>query len=162
MNIATARGIGLLVVMAAFFMAGWNVNGWRLGQQHAEYRESAALALVTQQNLAQAQAEYHIAEMVMLDRRHTQEMADARAENDRLRADYVAGTRRVYVEAECPSTVPSETASSGMDDAGAAQLTGPAGHRYLDFRAAYREQRQQLMALQDYVFRVCLTSRSGG
>lgn len=54
MSIATARGVGLLVLAAIIFVAGWNVNGWRLGQQHALYRAAQAEALSGAHELVQA------------------------------------------------------------------------------------------------------------
>lgn len=160
MNAAAARGIGLLVVIALIFMAGWNFNGWRLGKQHAEYREAAALALAKQQSLAQAQTEYHIAEMAMLDRRHTQEMEDAKGEIDQLRADVADGRRRLSVRATCRPTVPTDTSAAGLDDAAGPRLTDAAERDYWRLRHRIVRVTAQLTGLQDYVSTICTQTES--
>lgn len=159
MSVATARGIGLLVVAAIIFMAGHHVNGWRLGKEHAEYREAAALALVKQQQLAQARTEYHIAEMALLDRRHTQEMADAQVEIDQLRTDVADGRRRLSVSATCEPAVPADSTAPGMDDAASPRLTDAAERDYWNLRHRIVRTTAQLTGLQEYVKGVCLNGR---
>lgn len=155
-----ARGIGLLALVAAIFMAGWNANGWRLGKQHAEYREAAALALAKEWQLSQARTEYHLAEMALLDRRHTREMEDAQIEIDQLRADVADGRRRLSVRATCEPAVPPGTGAPGLDDAASPRLTDAAERDYWHLRHRIVRVTAQLTGLQDYVSTICTQAES--
>ncbi len=59
-------------------------------------------------------------DVAALDARYTKELADARAENETLRADVAAGRKRLRVNATCPGTVREATGTSSVDNA-----TGP-------------------------------------
>ena len=63
-----------------------------------------------------------------LDAKYTEELADAKAENDALRDDVAAGRRRLHIKAVCQS-VREATTASGVDNA--ASPTGR--HRWQDY-----------------------------
>lgn len=150
-SIATARGIALMVAVALIFGAGWVTNGWRLSAQIERQQKQYAEALQQQQESAQAATERLIAERDALDRRHTQEMEDARSENDRLLAAVRSGERRLSVRARCPS-VPADGATTGVDDAGTrAELDPAAAERIIALGTDGDEAIRQLNALQDYI-----------
>ncbi|EIX1261722.1 lysis protein, partial [Escherichia coli] len=48
-----------------------------------------------------------------LDARYSRELADARAENETLRADVAAGRKRLRINATCSGTVREATGTSG-------------------------------------------------
>ncbi len=54
-------------------------------------------------------------DVAALDARYTKELADARAENETLRADVAAGRKRLRVNATCPGTVREATGTSSVE-----------------------------------------------
>lgn len=89
-----------------------------------------------------------------LDRKFVQEMADAKHENEVLRADVVAGNRRLLVKASCPKSVSSVAGASGLDDGAGAELNADARQDYFDLREQIVETEKQLAGLQEYVRQV--------
>ena len=55
-------------------------------------------------------------DVAALDAKYTEELADAKAENDALRDDVAAGRRRLHIKAVCQS-VREATTASGVDNA---------------------------------------------
>ncbi|MDR6163466.1 lysis protein [Pseudomonas fluorescens] len=118
---------------------------------------SAAAAKQALQALEkQQQAEQALA---ALDQKAQKEKTDALAENERLRADVAAGTRRLRIAGSCRAGgvgLPSTAGTPSMDNAGTFELTGPAGRTVLDVRAGIIADQSALKALQAYVTDVCL------
>ncbi|MDD2005089.1 lysis protein [Pseudomonas putida] len=85
-----------------------------------------------------------------LDRKFFQEMADAKHENEVLRADVAAGNRRLLVKASCPK-LPTTAGTSSVDDATGAELTASAGQDYFRLRDQIIQTEKQLTGLQEYV-----------
>ncbi len=56
-------------------------------------------------------------DVAALDARYSRELADARAENETLRADVAAGRKRLRINATCPGSVRKATTASGVDNA---------------------------------------------
>ncbi len=56
-------------------------------------------------------------DVAALDARYSRELADARAENETLRADVAAGRKRLRINATCSGTVREATGTSGVDNA---------------------------------------------
>ena len=52
----------------------------------------------------------------------SEELADAKAENDALRDDVAAGRRRLHIKAVCPKSVREATTASGVDNAASPRL----------------------------------------
>lgn len=86
-----------------------------------------------------------------LDRKFFQEMADAKHENEVLRADVAAGNRRLLVKASCSKSVSSVAGASGVDDADQPALTAAAGQDYFRLRDQIIQTEKQLTGLQEYV-----------
>ena len=63
-------------------------------------------------------------DVAALDAKYTKELADAKAENDALRDDVVAGRRRLHISAVCQS-VREATTASGVDNAASPRLQTP-------------------------------------
>ncbi|MGP3790293.1 lysis protein [Pseudomonas sp. B392_1p] len=93
-----------------------------------------------------------VAAAAALDTKHTKELDDAKADNDRLRAAVAAGQQRLRVNATCPAT----SSSGRVVDAGTAELTPQARQDYFALRDELALSRQMILGLQDYVGTVCL------
>ena len=59
-------------------------------------------------------------DVAALDAKYTEELADAKAENDALRDDVAAGRRRLHIKAVCQSV--REATASGVDNAASPRL----------------------------------------
>ncbi len=93
-------------------------------------------------------------DVAALDAKYTKELADAQAENDRLRADVVAGKRRLQIAATC--TKDGTTGTSGLVDGSSPRLTADAELNYWRLRDGIATVTKQLTGLQEYVREQCL------
>ncbi|HDC4380495.1 TPA: lysis protein [Citrobacter braakii] len=93
-------------------------------------------------------------DVAALDAKYTKELADAQAENDRLRADVVAGKRRLQIAATC--TKDETTGTSGLVDGSSPRLTADAELNYWRLRDGIATVTKQLTGLQEYVRTQCL------
>lgn len=89
-----------------------------------------------------------------LDIKYAKELADAKSENDRLRADVESGTKRLRVNATCKA--PNTAATSGVDDATSPRLNDAAQRDYLNLRERIGTATKQIAGLQDYITNICL------
>jgi prophage endopeptidase len=121
--------------------------------------------------MVSAQAQTRQVEMqsqvAAIDQQHTQELKNAQAQNDALRRDLAVGTRRVFVNATCPtggntmSGTATATATSLADDAGAAELDPATAQALAGIAADGDDAIRALGALQQYVSTVCIGGRNG-
>lgn len=93
-------------------------------------------------------------DVAALDAKYTKELADANAENNRLRADVVAGKRRLQIAATCSKD--ETTGSSGLVDGSSPRLTADAELNYWRLRDGIAAVTKQLTGLQAYVREQCL------
>lgn len=91
-------------------------------------------------------------DVAALDAKYTKELADAHAENDRLRAKLANGSR-VRVAGECKT----ETSSAGsVGNAGTVELSPGAGSNVLDIRAGIISDQAKVRYLQQYISEQCM------
>ncbi|MCT8197356.1 lysis protein [Proteus mirabilis] len=95
-----------------------------------------------------------ITRLNQLDVRHSQELASAKNEIDRLRDAVNSGSKRVYVKAECPAVTKNST-ESGSNEA-TARLNKAVEQDYLRLREMIVENEKQTLYLQDYIKTECL------
>ncbi|NAL49293.1 lysis protein, partial [Escherichia coli] len=69
-------------------------------------------------------------DVAALDAKYTKELADAKAENETLRADVAAGRKRLRINATCPGSVREAPTTSGVDNATGPQLADTAARDY--------------------------------
>ncbi|MBD8159216.1 lysis protein [Pantoea agglomerans] len=95
--------------------------------------------------------------LAALDKNHTEALSAAESENDALRRQLAAGTRRMYVHAKCPVSGTGTAAGSGrMGDGAAVELAADSRQNILDIRAGIIRDQEKLKYLQDYVRTQCL------
>lgn len=101
-----------------------------------------------------------LAERDAIDQRNTQELTNARTENDRLRGAVDDGTGRLHVRATCPTgqPVPATAGAARVADAGRAELAADARQDYFTLRNQLALSRQMIVGLQQYVRGVCQRS----
>ena len=91
-----------------------------------------------------------------IDIKYTKELADAKSENERLRADIASGTKRLQLNATCPKPVSKATGPASVDDVASARLTNAAERDYIDLRERIGIATSQINGLQAYINNVCL------
>lgn len=88
-----------------------------------------------------------------LDIKHTTELTNAKAEIDKLRNDVRSGRKRVYINAECPSSENSST--SGMDVSRPTAVARDTEENILNLEEQLETLEKQFLGLRDYYFTEC-------
>ena len=142
------------------------MDAWRYGKQLADLSASHQADLTAISNTAAAQVRQALekqqaAQKILADHdaKATKEKAHALAENERLRADVVAGDRRLHIAGRCSAgsgDLPDTASAARLDDGGTVELAGVAGRTVFDIRAGIIKDRAALKGLQEYVLKVCL------
>ena len=96
-------------------------------------------------------------DVAALDAKYTEELADAKAENDALRDDVAAGRRRLHIKAVCQS-VREATTASGVDNAASPdwqtpldRIISPSERGWSLCKNNWKEPRSILMSSADRV-----------
>lgn len=150
--IVVVSAIAATAAISASFGAGY----WLSGSLH----DNESLRAANADYVAQKRADDKLrAELAAKDKKHFEELSNARIENDKLRRDLAAGTKRVRVAVrQCE---PSGT--SGVDNAAAtAELDGKAAADLAGIAADGDEAIRQLTALQQWAKTVTGSTAKGG
>ncbi|ENA7035595.1 lysis protein [Escherichia coli] len=94
-------------------------------------------------------------DVAALDARYSRELADARAENETLRADVAAGHRSLRINATCPGPVREATGTARVDNATGPQLADTVTRDYFTLRERLMTMQKQLEGAQDYIRTQC-------
>ncbi|EOX6879114.1 lysis protein [Enterobacter roggenkampii] len=139
---------GVILLLA---LASWlSYSSYKGEKKRADDAEqSLSLANATIKDMQTRQRD-----VAALDAKYTKELADAQTENDRLRADVVAGKRRLQIAATCSRD--ETTGASGLVDGSSPRLTADAELNYWRLRDGIAAVTKQLTGLQEYVRTQCL------
>ncbi|EMF5623395.1 TPA: lysis protein [Enterobacter hormaechei] len=138
-----------VIGVLAFFVNHYRDNAITYKDQRDKATKSLRLANATITDMQTRQRD-----VAALDAKYTKELADAQAENDRLRADVVAGKRRLQIAATCSKD--ETTGASGLVDDSSPRLTADAELNYWRLRDGIASVTKQLTGLQAYVREQCL------
>ncbi|MFW5402382.1 lysis protein [Yersinia sp. 1252 StPb PI] len=120
-------------------------------------RDVAELSNVAKQQQATLdQIETQRQTVAAIDIKHTKELADAKSENERLRADIANGTKRLQLNATCSKPVSKTTGPASVPDDASARLTNAAERDYISLRERIGIATSQINGLQAYITNVCL------
>ena len=151
MNRVTAIISALIICIIVCL--SWAVNHYRdnaityKAQRDKNARElKLANAAITDMQMRQR-------DVAALDAKYSRELADARAENETLRADVAAGRKRLQVAATCAK---STTGASSMGDGESPRLTADAELNYYRLRSGIDRITAQVNYLQEYIRTQCL------
>ncbi|MHA3602677.1 lysis protein [Yersinia enterocolitica] len=150
MNRVTAILIAVLV--ASLF--GLTYYHYRVQSLNRDVAELATVAKQQQATLDQIETQRQA--VAAIDIKHTKELADAKSENERLRADIANGTKRLQLNATCPKPVSKTTGPASVPDDASARLTESAQRDYLSLRERIGIATTQISGLQAYITNVCL------
>ncbi len=94
-------------------------------------------------------------DVAALDAKYSRELADARAENETLRADIAAGRKRLRINATCTGTVREATGTARVDNATGPRLADTAERDYFNLRERLMTMQKQLEGAQEYIRTQC-------
>jgi prophage endopeptidase len=132
----------------------WDADVSRLNEAHtAELKKQSDQAVIDLTN-QKKRTEAALIAFQELDAKHTKEMADELAKNEKLRADIAAGTRRVRIAAANLATsqlIRNSTSGSGrLGDAVQIDLTPAGGSAVLSLRESTSRDDEVIQYLQGY------------
>ncbi|MDU2739950.1 MAG: lysis protein [Escherichia coli] len=140
----------LCVVIIALLVA---CGALSLGLNH--YRDNA-ITYKAQRNAAITDMQMRQRDVAALDAKYTKELADAKAENETLRADVAAGRKRLRINATCPGPVREATGTARVDNATGPQLADTVTRDYFTLRERLMTMQKQLEGAQEYIRTQCL------
>ena len=146
----------IAVVVCIIVSLGWAVNHYRdnaaeYKKQRDEKTQALNLANATIKDMQTRQRD-----VAALDAKYTQELADAKAENDALQRKLDNGGR-VLVKGKCPVPASTKTASpSSLGNDETIELSPVAGRNVLGIRSGIINDQTALRALQEYINTQCL------
>ena len=154
------------LVICIIVCLSWAVNHYRdnaiaYKEQRDKKVSELKLAIATIADMQQRQRD-----VAALDAKYSRELADARAENETLRADVAAGRKRLRinattldgiltVKAVCQS-VREATTASGVDNATSPRLEDTAERDYFTLRERLMTMQMQLEGAQEYIRTQCI------
>ncbi|WP_077124872.1 lysis protein [Shigella sonnei] len=143
------------LVICIIVCLSWAVNHYRdnaitYKEQRDKNARELKLANATITDMQQRQRDVNA-----LDAKYTKELADAKAENETLRADVAAGRRRLHIKAVCQS-VREATTASGVDNATSPRLADTAERDYFTLRERLMTMQMQLEGAQEYIRTQCI------
>ncbi|HAF2130347.1 TPA: lysis protein [Salmonella enterica] len=153
MNRATLVFIIFMAVAVA--VSGTIANHWRTRYDQAEKARKEAVALADTRQKTIDDMKERQRQNAALDAKYTQELADAHAESEKLRADLAAGRRRLQLHAVCMPAAARDTTATGATDAATARLTPDAERNYQYLRTESRAITAQVNGLQQYINEQC-------
>ncbi|HIE6548048.1 TPA: lysis protein [Escherichia coli] len=144
------------LVICIIVCLSWAVNHYRdnaiaykeqRDKKVSELKQATATITDMQQRQRSADA---------LDAKYTKELADAKAENETLRADVAAGRKRLRINATCPGPVREATGTARVDNATGPQLADTVTRDYFTLRERLMTMQKQLEGAQEYIRTQCL------
>ncbi|CQH39261.1 lysis protein [Yersinia pseudotuberculosis] len=151
MNRVTAILIAVLVA-SLFGLTYYQSQTTKLKRDVAEIT-----AVARQQQTTLDQIEVQRQQVAAIDIKYTKELADAKSENERLRADIANGTKRLQLNATCSKSVSKTTGPASVPNDASARLTDTAERDYISLRERIGIATTQIEGLQAYINNVCLT-----
>lgn len=141
------------VIAALFITAAWWVYDTYRDNQQLKADNKTLSDQLAEQIAVNKDYQERTQKLHELDTRHTQELANAKTEIDRLRIAADRNPERVYIKASCPKT--GSITTTGMDDAVTARPDDTAIRNYWLLRERITESEQMIKGLQDYIRTVC-------
>lgn len=171
MEIPAQVKIGVLAIACAICTiigagAAWQVQDWRFSAEISSINENHMAALKAISDAAQLATDQALAETkaaqaanAALDAKFSKEKEDAQKTIDQLRADVLAGKRRLQLNAVCPAgsdTKGGQAGTSGLADGTGPRLTDAAQRDYFTLSERIKDSKAMIDGLQAYVRNVCL------
>ena len=144
------------LVICIIVCLSWAVNHYRDNAiAYKEQRDNKASEL-EKANATITDMQQRQRDADALDDKYTKELADAKAENETLRADVAAGRKRLRINATCPGPVREATGTARVDNATGPQLADTVTRDYFTLRERLMTMQKQLEGAQEYIRTQCL------
>ena len=143
------------LVICIIVCLSWAVNHYRDNAITYKAQRDKKVSELKLANATITDMQQRQRDVAALDARYTKELADARAENETLRADVAAGRKRLRVNATCPGTVREATGTSSVDNATGPRLADTAERDYFILRERLMTMQKQLEGAQEYIRTQC-------
>ena len=144
------------LVICVIVCLSWAVNHYRDNAITYKAQRDKNARELTLANAAITDIQMRQRDVAALDAKYSRELADARAENETLRADVAAGRKRLRINATCSGTVREATGTSGVDNATGPRLADTAERDYFTLRERLMLMQKQLEVAQEYIRTQCL------
>lgn len=139
-----------LIVSLGWLASHYHDNATEFKRQRDKVTEQLSLANDTIADMQTRQRD-----VAALDAKYTKELSDAKKTINDLRRDVDSGAKGLRIAATYPG-VPKATSSTGVDDAGAPELTPDARRNYFDHRDGIATADKMIRGMQDYIKEQCL------
>ena len=143
------------LVICIIVCLSWAVNHYRDNAIAYKEQRDKKVSELKQAIATIADMQQRQRDVAALDAKYTKELADAKAENETLRADVAAGRKRLRVNATCPGTVREATGTSSVDNATGPRLADTAERDYFILRERLMTMQKQLEGAQEYIRTQC-------
>lgn len=147
-RITTGIIISLLTVAAAL---AWTTEHYYHNAIKYKGQRNTATQRLQLANAEMTDMQARQRDVAMLDAKYTRELADAKAENDTLRAAVVAGRKQLHINATCPGTVREATGTGSLGDAETIQFDRTVEQDYFRLREMIVSNEKQILYLQNYI-----------
>ncbi|WP_458114668.1 lysis protein, partial [Escherichia albertii] len=131
------------LVICIIVCLSWAVNHYRDNAIAYKEQRDKKVSELKQAIATIADMQQRQRDVAALDAKYSRELANAKAENETLRADVAAGRRRLHIKAVCQS-VREATTASGVDNATSPRLEDTAERDYFTLRERLMTMQMQL------------------
>jgi prophage endopeptidase len=138
------------LVICIIVCLSWAVNHYRDNAIAYKEQRDKKVSELKQSIATIADMQQRQRDVAALDAKYSRELANAKAENETLRADVAAGRRRLHIKAVCQS-VREATTASGVDNATSPRLADTAERDYFTLRERLMTMQKQLEGAQEYI-----------
>lgn len=152
------RVTAILIAVAVALLFGVTYYQGRVATLQRDVAEITAVANQQKKDLQLIETQRQA--VAAIDIKYTKELADAKSENERLRADIANGTKRLQLNATCPKPVSKTTGPSSVDDVTGPELTPDARQNYFHLREQLVTAEKQILGLQEYIRTVVFDEKS--
>ena len=142
------------LVICIIVCLSWAVNHYRDNAIAYKEQRDKKVSELKQSIATIADMQQRQRDVAALDAKYSRELANAKAENETLRADVAAGRRRLHIKAVCQS-VREATTASGVDNATSPRLADTAARDYFTLRERLITMQKQLEGTQKYINEQC-------
>ncbi|WP_411962678.1 lysis protein [Escherichia coli] len=143
------------LVICIIVCLSWAVNHYRDNAIAYKEQRDKKVSELKQAIATIADMQQRQRDVAALDAQYSRELANAKAENETLRADVAAGRRRLHIKAVCQS-VREATTASGVDNATSPRLADTAERDYFTLRERLMTMQMQLEGAQEYIRTQCI------
>ncbi|EFY5883442.1 TPA: lysis protein [Escherichia coli] len=143
------------LVICIIVCLSWAVNHYRDNAIAYKEQRDKKVSELKQATATIADMQQRQRDVAALDAKYSRELANAKAENETLRADVAAGRRRLHIKAVCQS-VREATTASGVDNAASPRLADTAERDYFTLRERLVTMQKQLEGAQEYIRTQCI------